>query len=68
MIVSKSQLQATLPDERRGRVTSCKIDDSVLLSYLIQHRTSCPRCRLLARNHSGLPITQSEVIATAHLY
>src|SRR5258708_29575275 len=23
-------------------------NDNVLLSYLIQHRTSCPRCRLLA--------------------
>ena len=30
MIVSKSQSQATLPEERSGRRTSCKIGDNVL--------------------------------------
>jgi hypothetical protein len=30
MIVSKSQSQATLPEEHRGHLTSCKLGDSVL--------------------------------------
>src|SRR5271166_514123 len=34
MIVSKSQSQATLPDERSGRLTSYKIGDSVLYHSL----------------------------------
>src|SRR5215469_16332347 len=34
MIVSKSQSQATLPEERRVHLTSCKIDDSVLYHSL----------------------------------
>ena len=34
MIASKSQSQATLPDERSGRLTSYKIGDSVLYHSL----------------------------------
>jgi hypothetical protein len=35
MIVSKSQSQATLPEERSGRPTSCKIGDSALYHSLL---------------------------------
>ena len=34
MIVSKSQSQATLPDERRSRLTLCKTGDGVLYHSL----------------------------------
>jgi hypothetical protein len=34
MIVSKSQSQATLPEERSRRLTSCTIGDSVLYHSL----------------------------------
>jgi hypothetical protein len=36
MIVSKSQSQATLPEERSRRLTSCTIGDSVLYHSLIE--------------------------------
>ena len=35
MIVSKSQSPVTLPEERSGRPTSCKIGDSVLYHSLL---------------------------------
>jgi hypothetical protein len=44
MIVSKSQSQAILPEERNGRRTSCKIGDSVLyhsLPRLTNLRAQC---------------------------
>jgi hypothetical protein len=42
MIVSKSQSQATLPEGRCGRLTSCKIGDSVLYhsSYRLTSRSN----------------------------
>jgi hypothetical protein len=38
MIVSKSQSQATLPEERSRRLTSCTIGDSVLYHSLSRTR------------------------------
>jgi hypothetical protein len=35
MIVSKSRLQATLPEEQSGRLSPCRIGDSVPLSFTI---------------------------------
>jgi len=58
MIVSKSQSQATLPEERRGRVTSCKIGDSVHYHSLLTCRAqTLPRSPFLDRRPVLLALT-----------
>jgi hypothetical protein len=64
MIVSKSHSQATLPEDRSGRLTSCKIGDSVLYHSLLGSansqrllvslvRDGIPRPRGISGDESG---------------